>query len=479
MHSMKGKYQLIMKKTCKTLLLALLALILCAFMASCGTGSSGTGSTESIGATESTGNPTDKNEPETADGFTSAVITETKNDAADAEITEFSVGFLTETAYNNGNYDESAITKTTYSSSLSASYMVIDFKIKTLNNIENKSVKVMARVSDGLGMTVVVEDAPTGKVEPVDNPDGSKSYDLIYALPESKDAEKSVRMILKVLPYAGGEVSVDVSVSGIDGAAVKGKTGASTAFMAPSPNLKFELKEDGTYSVRGTGACTYSRLFIPSSYEGVSVTSIESHEFSDCSKLTSIEIPDSVTSIGDDAFSGCSSLTNIEIPGSVTSIGYDTFRGCSSLTSIEIPDSVTSIGDDAFSGCTSLTSISIPDSVTSIGNLLFNDCTYLTSITLPKSVISMGNFSFRGCSKLTSIVIPDGVTSIGDEAFYGCNSLTSINIPDSVTSIGDSAFYGCSKLTSILIPEGVTSIGDDAFYGCNSLTGFSDPACGD
>ena len=97
-----------MKKICKILLLAVLALILCAVMASCGTGSSGTG------ATESTGNPADKNKPETADGFTSAVITETNTNArADAEITEFSVGFLTETAYNNGNYDESAITKTT------------------------------------------------------------------------------------------------------------------------------------------------------------------------------------------------------------------------------------------------------------------------------------------------------------------------------------------------------------------------------
>ena len=356
MHSMKGKYQLIMKKTCKILLLAVLALIFCAFMASCGTSSSGTGSS-GTGSTESTGNPTDKNEPETADGFTSAVITETKNDAADAEITEFSVGFLTEAAYNNGNYTESAITKTTYSSSLSASYMVIDFKIKTLNNIENKSVKVMARVSDGLGMTVVVEDAPTGKVEPVDNPDGSKSYDLIYSLPESKDAEKSVRMILKVLPYAGGEVSVDVSITGIDGAAVKGKTGASTAFLAPSANLEFQLKDDGTYSVRGTGACTYSRLFIPPAYEGVPVTSIVDSAFSGYNHLTSIVIPDSVTSIGREAFNGCSSLTSISIPDGVTSIGSSAFSGCFSLTSIVIPDSVTSIDNFAFEYCHSLTSI--------------------------------------------------------------------------------------------------------------------------
>ncbi|MBO7291146.1 MAG: leucine-rich repeat domain-containing protein, partial [Bacteroidaceae bacterium] len=65
----------------------------------------------------------------------------------------------------------------------------------------------------------------------------------------------------------------------------------------------------------------------------------------------------SVTSIGKQAFSDCSSLTSIEIPNSVTSIGYSAFSGCSSLTNVEIGNSVTSIGGSAFSGCSSLTSI--------------------------------------------------------------------------------------------------------------------------
>ena len=59
---------------------------------------------------------------------------------------------------------------------------------------------------------------------------------------------------------------------------------------------------------------------------------------------------------------------------SVTSIGHHAFSQCSNLTSINIPESVTSIGDGAFSYCSNLTSVSIPNSVTSIANNTFQDC---------------------------------------------------------------------------------------------------------
>ena len=189
-------------------------------------------------------------------------------------------------------------------------------------------------------------------------------------------------------------------------------------------------------------------------------TKINAYAFSDCSSLTSIEIPDTVTSIGEDAFRNCTSLTSIEIPDSVTSIGYEAFLYCSSLTSVVIGDNVTSIGDRAFSDCRSLRSITIPNSVTSIGVAVFRGCA-LTSIEIPNSVTSIGDEAFRGCA-LTSMVIPNSVTSIGDEAFRGCTSLTSIVIPNSITSIGSSAFSGCSSLESITLPfvgakAGVTS----------------------
>ncbi len=200
-----------------------------------------------------------------------------------------------------------------------------------------------------------------------------------------------------------------------------------------------------------------------------SVTSIEKCAFYNCSKLASITIPDNVTSIGDLAFKGCTALTNITIPDNVTSIGNFAFSGCSGLTSITIPDSVTSIGDSTFFGCAGLTSITIPDSVTSIGNSAFSNCSKLASITIPDSVTSIGESAFKDCSGLTSVTIPNSVACIGNSAFSGCSVLTSITIPDSVTSIGRGAFFYCSDLANITIPVSVTSIGDAAFQSCSDL----------
>ena len=81
----------------------------------------------------------------------------------------------------------------------------------------------------------------------------------------------------------------------------------------------------------------------------VSVTSIESSAFSDCSSLTSITIPNSVTSISQGMFYACSSLTSITIPNSVTSIGTGAFRGCSSLNEITcLATTAPSIVNDTF-----------------------------------------------------------------------------------------------------------------------------------
>ena len=205
---------------------------------------------------------------------------------------------------------------------------------------------------------------------------------------------------------------------------------------ATEADLTFTLNGDGTeYSVSDCLTSASDSLDIPSTYNGLPVTSIGERAFESCEDLSSITIPNSVTSIEYFAFYRCLSLTNITIPNSVTSIGDLAFRECTSLASITIPDSVTSIGDDAFAGCTSLSSITIGNSVTSIGNSAFSQCTSLTSITIPNSVTSIGNSAFSGCRSLTSIIIGDSVTSIGERVFESCEDLSSITIDDSVTSI--------------------------------------------
>ena len=249
-----------------------------------------------------------------------------------------------------------------------------------------------------------------------------------------------------------------------------------------------------------------------------SVTSIGYSAFYNCSRLTSITIPNSVTSIGYYAFEDCSGLTSVTIGNSVTSIGDYAFWDCSSLTSITIPNSVKYIGDGAFEACSGLTSIVveegntrydsrencnaiietnsntlilgcqntiIPNSVTSIGDYAIYNCSGLTSITIPNSVTSIGDGAFEACSGLTSIIVEEGNTRY--DSRENCNAIIETNsntlilgcqntiIPNSVTSIGEAAFACCESLTSITIPNSVTSIGKRAFYNCKGLTSITIP----
>ena len=263
-------------------------------------------------------------------------------------------------------------------------------------------------------------------------------------------------------------------------------------------------------------------------YDGnvYSVTSIASYAFQYCTKLTSINIPNSVTSIGYEAFSGCTGLTSIiipigvkhigddafstgpnlisivvaegnpvfdsrencnaiiktdsntlifgcqnsTIPNSVTTIGHYAFGGCTGLTSIIIPNSVTSLEYSAFQGCSNLSTVIIGDNVESIGKSAFERCSSLSSVIIPNSVATIGQEAFRECSNLSSVTIGDGVKNIELRTFSQCTNLSSVTIGNSVENIKNGAFLNCKSLTSINIPNSVTAIGDGVFENCSNLS---------
>ena len=228
-----------------------------------------------------------------------------------------------------------------------------------------------------------------------------------------------------------------------------------------SKGLEYALNEDGeSYSLVGIGTCEDTDLVIPSTYDGLPITTIGERAFSDCGNLTEVVIPDSVTTIDWYAFYSCESLTSVVIGDSVTTIGGSAFYGCYSLTEFVIPDSVTTIGECAFNYCGNLTEIIVDENNDSYkdmdGNLYTKDGTLLLQYAIGKTA--------------TSFTIPDSVTSIGNGVFSGCRSLKEIVIPNRVTTIGSSAFMGCKNLTEIVIPKSVTTIGMDAFSSCDRLT---------
>ncbi len=206
-----------------------------------------------------------------------------------------------------------------------------------------------------------------------------------------------------------------------------------------------------------------------------------------CTSLTSIEIPASVETIEKEAFMHCSSLATVtfEKGSQLKTIAGDSYDGafsdCSSLTSIEIPASVETIGKEAFKRCSSLATVTFEkgSQLKTIGGGYsssshfgtysdyygaFSDCSSLTSIEIPASVETIEATAFKRCSKLTTVTFEKGsqLKTIGGGysssyyhgAFSDCSSLTSIEIRASVETIEAAAFKRCSKLTTVTFEKG-------------------------
>ena len=140
------------------------------------------------------------------------------------------------------------------------------------------------------------------------------------------------------------------------------------------------------------------------------------------------------------------------------------FINCSKLTTIILPDSLTTIGSYAFFYCSSLFSITIPKNVKTIGEYAFYK-TDLKEISL-NGIVTIGRDAFACCTSLYKINMSN-ITTISDSAFYGCKSLASVTID--AKNIGYDAFYGCTVLTSVIFSKAVKKISYYAFVNCNSL----------
>lgn len=230
-----------------------------------------------------------------------------------------------------------------------------------------------------------------------------------------------------------------------------------------------------TYTIMSDHAVLYEcdrnlegEITVPSEVEGKPLTVIGPGGFSNCKKVTKINLPSSVTSIERVAFYHCEELVSVNIPKAVTKIDDNLFGYCESLVSLKLSDNIVSIGDSAFYKCSKLSNFEIPPYVTTIGPDAFSFCSSLNTVTIPETVTRIEKFTFRYCSMLRSVNIPKNCEYIGMGAFSCCYAKIN-GIPKSVKTIGKGAFEYCD-FDKIDIPSGVTEIPEAAFRNCQSAT---------
>lgn len=226
-------------------------------------------------------------------------------------------------------------------------------------------------------------------------------------------------------------------------------------------------------------------------------TNITSCQFSKCTNLFEIILPESIDTIPTEAFGNssssyaCTNLKSINIPKNCKYIGNYAFAN-TALYNITIPDGCDYIGEYAFY-YTKLKSIEVPNSVQTIGSYAFyisNDT--LESFRFPENFTKGGSNIFYYLPKTIywdaincqsyqisnktssdatnlSVVMGDKVEFIPENLCKYLSKLENINLPNSVKTIGANAFYQCSSLSNVSFPEGLELINAYAFYGCSSL----------
>ena len=207
----------------------------------------------------------------------------------------------------------------------------------------------------------------------------------------------------------------------------------------------------------------------------LTIVSLGRYAFANCSKLTTVILPEGLEMIDYGAFGSCESLVAITIPSSLKRVSENAFEMVYGLNYVFYEGtetewnsiSVENNWNDRFINSTRYYQFSL-DSISYVSNdtlsylLIDNQYVYGfkcldTSITsfdfataLPNlTVVSLANGAFDNCSSLKTIILPSTLVSIPCNAFRCCSSLTAIVLSSSVKIVDSNAFEQCYDLNYV------------------------------
>ena len=222
---------------------------------------------------------------------------------------------------------------------------------------------------------------------------------------------------------------------------------------------------------------------------GKDVARIDSHAFSQCKALTSVNFDKDYTGLEEDnnypkelvieseAFLQCFNLKAISIPNRVSTIGSSAFKWAgNNATEFEVTFERRYYSEASGDG-TNYSAGKDFDIPLVIENSAFEDCSKLKKLSLPVRLTSLGTRAFANTSNLASLTMRENTsnglidTRTGEaydplrtipSAAFERTGLTEIKVPASVTLIEDDAFGSCTHLSKITFQDHSTIPGVSA-----------------
>lgn len=138
-----------------------------------------------------------------------------------------------------------------------------------------------------------------------------------------------------------------------------------------------------------------------------------------------------------------------KLPQSITYIGQSAFSECRKLTGMDIPEKVQKIGDNAFYYCNQLKEVGFHEGLESIGSSAFVECALRDTMVFPQTLKQVLWGAFQSIRNLKAVRFPIGLEYIESYAFSNCSGLSEVRFPASVLSVGSDAFMMCDNIKDV------------------------------
>ena len=148
---------------------------------------------------------------------------------------------------------------------------------------------------------------------------------------------------------------------------------------------------------------------------GVEKMTLEYAAFSDCEKLSKVNINAKNVIVGENAFEDCTGLKEANISGKNVSVGESAFRNGANLKKANISGERVDIEKRAFDGCKNLKTLATNGKEISIKEWAFDDCDNLETVNFSEDCnsVKIGEYAFSS-KKLVLKIFAENVTCAED-----------------------------------------------------------------